>query len=170
MITVDMTNAENVEASNHLYQWDKEQEIEITGLEVSAAPEIHVGVKGSGLALVVNSTLSGGTVTATVPNHLLMSGKDITAYVHIADTTIKSVHIPVFRRNMPENYVVDPEPADWIEELKGQVIKNTQDIATLNEGGLNLKDEIIGEAVTNWLNAQESNITTDDVNNLFKGE
>ena len=118
MISVDLSNVESIESSNHLYQWDKGQQLEIKGLGVSKAPEIHFGVNGSMLAIVVNSTLSGGIVYADIPNEILMSGKDLRVYVHIDGTTIKNILIPVFKRNMPENYVVDSSNVEWIEEFE----------------------------------------------------
>ena len=118
MISVDLSNVESIESSNHLYQWDKGQQLEIKGLGVSKAPEIHFGVNGSMLAIVVNSTLSGGIVYADIPNEILMSGKDLRVYVHIDGTTIKNILIPVFKRNMPENYVVDNGNVTWIEEFE----------------------------------------------------
>ena len=118
MISVDLSNVESIESSNHLYQWDKGQQLEIKGLGVSKAPEIHFGVNGSMLAIVVNSTLSGGIVYADIPNEILMSGKDLRVYVHIDGTTIKNILIPVFKRNMPENYVIDNGNVTWIEEFE----------------------------------------------------
>ena len=118
MISVDLSNVESIESSNHLYQWDKGQQLEIKGLGVSKAPEVHFGVNGSMLAIVVNSTLSGEIVYADIPNEILMSGKDLRVYVHIDGTTIKNILIPVFKRNMPENYVVDSSNVTWIEEFE----------------------------------------------------
>ena len=143
MISVDLSNVESIESSNHLYQWDKGQQLEIKGLGVSKAPEIHFGVNGSMLAIVVNSTLSGGIVYADIPNQILMSGKDLRVYVHIDGTTIKNILIPVFKRNMPENYVVDSSNVGWIEEFETEANEiTTAKLTEIDRKGTQTLDSI----------------------------
>ena len=187
MISVDLSNVESIESSNHLYQWDKGQQLEIKGLGVSKAPEIHFGVNGSMLAIVVNSTLSGGIVYANIPNEILMSGKDLRVYVHIDGTTIKNILIPVFKRNMPENYVVDCSNVTWIEEFETEAneittekcneieAKGTSTLESIPDDYTALSNEVtdlksdLSEQTRNLLNSKI--YTTDDfeyVNGVFR--
>ena len=143
MISVDLSNVESIESSNHLYQWDKGQRLEIKGLSLSNAPEVHFGVNGSMLAIVVNSTLSGGIVYADIPNEILMSGKDLRVYVHIDGTTIKNILIPVFKRNMPENYVVDSSNVELIEEFETEANEiTTAKLTEIDRKGTQTLDSI----------------------------
>ena len=168
MISVDLSNVESIESSNHLYQWDKGQQLEIKGLGVSKAPEIHFGVNGSMLAIVVNSTLSGGIVYADIPNEILMSGKDLRVYVHIDGTTIKNILIPVFKRNMPENYVVDSSNVTWIEEFETEA----NEITTAKCNEIEAKGTSTLESIPDDYTALSNEVTNlkSDLNNTIYSE
>ena len=92
-----------------LYQWDNNQTITISGLDVSQAPVFHFSNRLNTLALVVAPTISGSSVTANVPNLLLQQAEPIICYVYQSteqdgSRTAHVIRIPVIPRPKPDDY------------------------------------------------------------------
>ncbi len=104
---------ERVKSNQHVYQWDTGQKVMVSGLGNSAINKVHFSFKGLITAYVVDTTNTSGTITVDVPDIVLRYGKDIYMYLCIENTTgiltIKTVIIPVVKRNMPENYIFNDE-------------------------------------------------------------
>ena len=131
MIKVNLSNAENVLSDSHLYQWDLNQTLEIRGLNVATAPQIHFSVRGIKAALVVQSEISADVITVKIPNLILQYGKDVNAYVYIAEndakSTVKTIIIPVVSRAKPADYVYDEDvPESVKEKLDAEIARSTQ--------------------------------------------
>lgn len=94
--------------TDQVYQWDLNHTIEIKGLTMDYAPTIHFCNKKSETALVVQSELNNGLITAPVPNELLQEPHSIIAYVHTYDEnnakTVEIINIPLIRRPKPDDY------------------------------------------------------------------
>ena len=110
MITAEFkTDSVNVRVTN-IFQWDVNQVIKITGLELNNTPvEVHFCNKKSTSAIVVNSTSpTDGYVFANIPNSLLTEPYDIVAYVYQTKDTTKlttnTITIPVVKRQKPNDY------------------------------------------------------------------
>ena len=92
-----------------LYQWDNNQTLTVQGLDMPPIPVFHFCNRLSNLALVVNPTVSGTSVTVNIPNILLQQAEPIIAYVY-QDTendgyrTMHAIHIPVIPRPKPDDY------------------------------------------------------------------
>lgn len=108
MIKVNFTDGvEVMTSSTHLYQWDSNQEITISGLNIANA-SVHFTNKKRNDAIVVNGTKNNNSLVADIPNILLEDDLDIIAYVHVIASnkgnTIKVVKIPKIARQKPSDY------------------------------------------------------------------
>ena len=97
--------------TNYLYQWDKNQIIEITGLNLSNVPEIHFTNAAMDRAIARQATMSDGVIKADIPNSMLQSPFAIVAYVGIYNgtqyKTIEAIKIPIIPRSRPTDYVLE---------------------------------------------------------------
>ena len=133
MIEVAFKGDETIIKSNqHVYQWDTGQKIMVSGLGDSNINQVHFSFNGLKTAYPVNVTNSSGTVTVNIPNIVLRYGKDVYMYLCIKNTngtvvTIKTVIIPVIKRNMPENYMYDDNEtvAVKLDELQTEIHRST---------------------------------------------
>ena len=124
---------ERVKSNQHVYQWDTGQKVMVSGLGNSAINKVHFSFKGLTTAYVVDTTNISGTITVDVPDIVLRYGKDIYMYLCIKNTTgiltIKTVIIPVIKRNMPENYMYND---DETVETSIELFKTNADAITNN--------------------------------------
>ena len=95
-----------------LYQWDTNQVLEIRGLSLSEAPEIHFTNDAMERSIVRYSTMDeAGVISVMIPNSLLQKQYSITAYIGIReDNTYKSLYtivVPIKARKMPTDYTIE---------------------------------------------------------------
>lgn len=95
-----------------LSQWDKDQILQIRGLSLGFAPEIHFTNATMDNAIVRQSTVdTDGVIYADIPNSLLQKPYSIKVYICIyedgAFKTLYSMLIPVEARNKPNDYTLD---------------------------------------------------------------
>ena len=57
--------------TDSLHQWDINQVLEVTGLNLTSAPEVHFSNKNLDRAIVRQSTMTNHVVTVDIPNSLL---------------------------------------------------------------------------------------------------
>lgn len=108
MIKVTFTDEiEIITSTEHLYQWDVGQVLEIDGLNIGT-PMIHFGVKGDATGYAVQSQIVDGKLRCGIPDTTLQSGKQIIAYIYVSagasKYTERVILIPVVERNKPSNY------------------------------------------------------------------
>ena len=147
-----------IKSDQHVYQWDTGQKIMVSGLGDSSINQVHFSFNGLKTAYPVNVTNSSGTVTVNIPNIVLRYGKDVYMYLCIKNTngtvvTIKTVIIPVIKRNMPENYMYDDNEtvAVKLDELQTEIQRSTgvdtdheTRITSLEEAKTNADGEAFG--------------------------
>lgn len=96
---------------NYLYQWDKNQIVEITGLNLSKVPEVHFANKTMEKAIVRQATMADGVIRANIPNSLLQAPFSVIAFVGIYEgkqfKTIETIKIPIVPRVRPADYVLE---------------------------------------------------------------
>lgn len=103
--------------TDSLYQWDINQVLAVTGLNLTSAPEVHFSNANTDRAIVRQATLSGGVVSVTIPNSLLQDPLTIRAHIGIYDgatfKVVELVEIPIIARKRPADYRIE----DTDEEL-----------------------------------------------------
>lgn len=95
-----------------LFQWDRGQVLEIHGLSLRSAPEVHFAQEGAALAEVQQSTMDArGVVYARIPDAMLQSAADIRVWVveeiGQASSTRREIVIPVIGREKPADYEME---------------------------------------------------------------
>lgn len=142
--------------TDNLYQWDINQELTISGLNLVDAPEIHFESADMERALVRQSTINDGVVTVRIPNSLLQKPHTIRAYVGVyeGDTfkVIEEVEIPVIARAKPMDYSIE----DSDEEIYSfKRLENKINNLVVSGGA---SDEVIERIVREYLS--ENTIST----------
>lgn len=190
-------NAYNSYVTDSLFQWERNQKLEISGLNLAVAPEIHFSNAEMDRAIVRQSVLMKGNVMVDIPNSMLQSGFDINVYIGIYEgetfKVIETICIPIKPRKKPEDYILEVDDHEVYsfkalenklnnlivhngdtgsnselldirvgsdgkmyptagESVRGQYELLDQKIEELNRGGLEMKDDVIGKNVTDWLN------------------
>lgn len=89
-----------------LFQWDRGQVLEVYGLSLEAAPEVHFAHEGADDAQVVQSTMdAAGIVRAAIPDDMLENAADLRAWI-VDETsgsrTLCEIAVPVIERAQPD--------------------------------------------------------------------
>ena len=96
--------------TDSLYQWDINQKLTVTGLNLSVAPEVHFSNNSMDKAIVKQSRMTDHIVTVDIPNSLLQQPLRIYAHIGIneGDTfkTIEIIEIPVIAKTRPADYQI----------------------------------------------------------------
>lgn len=89
-----------------LFQWDRGQVLEVYGLSLAAAPEVHFAHTGAEDAQVVQSSMdASGVVRAAIPDALLESAADLCAWIvdeTAGSRTLCEILVPVIERERPD--------------------------------------------------------------------
>jgi lysophospholipase L1-like esterase len=97
--------------TDSLHQWDINQVLEVTGLNLTSAPEVHFSNKNMDRAIVRQSTMTDHVVRVDIPNSLLQDPLRIYAHIGVyeGDTfkVVELVEIPVIPRKRPEDYQIE---------------------------------------------------------------
>lgn len=97
-----------------LTQWDRNQVLEIHGLSLARAPEVHFSNVAMERAISRQSTMdSAGVITVSVPNGLLQKPYTIMAhlclYTGATFETLYTLKIPVTERKQPADYTIEDD-------------------------------------------------------------
>ena len=107
MIKVNFS-AYNRYVTDSLHQWDMNQTLEVEGLNLTHAPEVHFSNAHTVDAIPVQSTMPEHVVFAPIPNSLLQEPLRIYAHIGVYEGTtfkvIECVEIPVIPRKRPADY------------------------------------------------------------------
>lgn len=91
-----------------LHQWDLNQTLEVTGLNLDSAPEVHFSNSNSDRAIVRQASLKNQVITVGIPNSLLQEPHRIFAHIGVyeGDTfkVVEVAEIPVKPRKRPADY------------------------------------------------------------------
>ena len=122
----------NVEKNSYkvetLYQWDKDQKLEIYGLSLASIPEVHFANVAMGRAIVRQATVdAAGVVRVDIPNSLLQKASSIQVYVcTYAGSTFETQYkldLPVKPRQQPADYTLEDDPEVYsFNALENQVL------------------------------------------------
>ena len=100
--------AYNSYVTDSLYQWDINQKLNIVGLNLESAPEVHFANANMERAIVRQATINKDTITVSIPNSILQEPLPIKAYIGIYEgetfKIIESIRIPVIPKERPTDY------------------------------------------------------------------
>ena len=109
MITANFS-AYSTYVTDSLNQWDINQVLRVTGLNLASAPEVHFSNANTGRAIPRQAGMENHVVTVGIPNSLLQDPLRIFAHIGIyeGDTfkVVEKVEIPVKPRKRPEDYQI----------------------------------------------------------------
>ena len=155
--------------TDSLYQWDLNQVLSVSGLNLSVAPEVHFSNANTDRAIVRQSTMTNHIVSVGIPNSLLQDPLTICAHIGIyeGDTfkVVELVEIPIIARKRPKDYQI----ADADEELYSfkaleNAIANMVNVSDFNSNNANVAariDNIIAHNNDTDGNAELIDIRTD---------
>lgn len=147
--------------TDSLYQWDINQKLNVSGLNLSVAPEVHFSNCTMDKAIVKQSTNINHIVSVMIPNSLLQMPFAIEAYIGIYEGTtfkvIEKVVIPVKPRPRPADYQIQ----DSDEEIYSfKRLENM--IANLNAEWESTADTKISAYVSSWLSDDSNHMAIKD--------
>lgn len=149
--------------TDSLYQWDINQVLTVTGLNLPVIPEMHFSNASMDKAIVrqarltVSDNVTGFSVD--IPNSLLQDPLPIHAHIGIyeGDTfkVVEKVEIPVRYRVRPADYRFEDT---YGEIYSYKALENK--IANINDTWVNKNAEQVGEFVNAWLDNHPEATTT----------
>ena len=96
--------------TDSLNQWDLNQVLQVTGLNLTSAPEVHFSNANTDRAIVRQATLASQVVSVGIPNSLLQEALRIYAHIGVYEGStfkvVELVEIPVKPRKRPEDYQI----------------------------------------------------------------
>jgi lysophospholipase L1-like esterase len=113
--------------TDSLYQWDINQVLTVSGLNLDVAPEIHFSNSNMDRAIVRQATLDKLIVSVNIPNSLLQEALTIKAHIGIyeGDTfkVVELIEIPVIAKTRPSDYKIEntDEEIYSFEALKNDI-------------------------------------------------
>lgn len=94
-----------------LHQWDIDQVLTVTGLNLTNVPEVHFSNSNTGRAIPAQASLVNHVVSVKIPNALLQDPLRIHAHIGVYEGTtfkvVEHVEIPVIPRKRPEDYQIE---------------------------------------------------------------
>lgn len=97
--------------TDSLNQWDLNQVLQVSGLNLTTAPEVHFSNANNDRAIVRQATMTNHVVSVNIPNSLLQDPLRIYAHIGIyeGDTfkVVELVEIPVIARKRPLDYQIE---------------------------------------------------------------
>lgn len=158
-----------------LYQWDKNQVLEIRGLSLARVPEIHFTNAGMGGAIVRQASMDdAGIITANIPNSFLQTSAKVIVYVCMYEDetfeTLYKIEIPVNARNKPNDYTLESDEEVYsFNALENQIVNALEemDAATAqSKQALNKAIADYNAAFANIVSAKEeiiNSLTPEDI-------
>lgn len=96
--------------TDSLYQWDLNQILNVSGLNLSVAPEVHFSNANMDKAIVRQATMTDHVVNVKIPNSLLQDPLTIYAHIGIYEggtfKVVEKVEIPVIPKDRPIDYQI----------------------------------------------------------------
>ena len=120
MVRANFTDGNNYTEAPGLTQWDYGQVLEIHGLDLPKAVEIHFAIYDCPDDAIIRIGNTIDKVTCVVvPEKIMEQPQDAVAYVYVSDTksgeTVRTVYMPMIPRQKPEAFDA-PEDAELFKE------------------------------------------------------
>jgi hypothetical protein len=123
--------------TDSLYQWDINQVLSVTGLNLTVAPEVHFSNANTDRAIVRQADMIDHVVKVDIPNSLLQDPFTIHAHVGIYEgatfKVVERIEIPVIARKRPADYsITDADDEIYSFKALENALKNKADAAIVN--------------------------------------
>lgn len=123
--------------TDSLYQWDINQVLSVSGLNLSVVPEVHFSNAVTDKAIVRQATMVNHIVSVGIPNSLLQEPLRIYAHIGIyeGDTfkVVEVVEIPVIPRKRPNDYsITDADEEIYSFKRLENLIANMVTVSAFN--------------------------------------
>lgn len=188
MIKVNF-NAYSSYVTDSIYQWDINRVLNVTGLNLSATPEVHFSNSAMDRAIVRQATLNNNVVTVTIPNSILQYPLTINAHIGVYEgdefKVIETISIPVIPKVKPSDYKLEnsdeeiysfnalENKVDNIVADIGDAINSPKVIGNLSDLNTSVKTNIVGainsvnsRILPNYMHMGMVTNYCDDLNNL----
>ena len=110
MITANFS-AYNSYITDSLYQWDLNQVLRVTGVNLDTAPVVQFSNAMTDRAISRQATMENHVIEVPIPNSLLQDPVRILAHIGVYDgntfKVVETVHIPVIARKRPADYQLE---------------------------------------------------------------
>ena len=97
--------------TDSLYQWDINQVLSVSGLNLAVVPEVHFSNAITDRAIVRQATMVNHVVSVAIPNSLLQDPFTIRAHIGIYEgntfKVVELVEIPIIARKRPSDYQIE---------------------------------------------------------------
>ena len=133
--------------TDSLHQWDINQVLEVTGLNLTDAPEVHFSNKNMDRAIVRQATMTDHVVRVDIPNSLLQDPLRIYAHIGVYEgytfKVVEVVEIPVIPRKRPEDYQIEANDGEvYSFKALENALGNKATRAELTAAGANINARI----------------------------
>lgn len=120
MVRANFTDGNNYTEAPGLTQWDYGQVLEIHGLDLPKAVEIHFAIYDCPDDAIIRIGNTVDKITrAAIPEKIMEQSQCAVAYVYVSDTqsgeTVRTVYMPMIPRQKPEAFDA-PEDAELFKE------------------------------------------------------
>lgn len=167
MITVKFAES-NTQSAYGLTQWDYGQVLQIEGLSLPNPVEVHFAEERAQVAYVQLGYTQGSGTAVHIPDKMLESGKDLRAYVYVSDKqageTIKTIRLPVKRRQKPEIYSGEDADHITVEMIMEELSKKADGMKLVDSNYLQLMSgaKEIGDRIRLPVQEREIEIKKED--------
>lgn len=97
--------------TDSLYQWDLNRTLNVSGLNLDSAPEVHFSNILMDKAIVRQAVLTNNLIIVDIPNSLLQMPLTIDAHIGVYEgntfKVVELVQIPVIAKKRPEDYQIE---------------------------------------------------------------
>jgi len=135
---------------DNVYQFDYNQQLKISGLELPSLIEIHFGIYNEETTITKLGYTENGVTVVDIPNDVLSQTQEVYAYVFLTNEgggrTIKAVRFKPIKRGKPDTYV----PVDdsiFLDQVIAKAVELQEKNESLNKTTENLikRNEAIEE-------------------------
>ena len=132
MYKANFANNDDIVIIDNIYQYDYNQQLEITGLDLPALIEVHFGIYNEETTITKLGYTENGITVVDIPNDVLKQTQEVYAYLFLTNEgggrTIKAVRFRPIKRGKPDTYV-PMEDSVFLD----QVIAKATELQTKNE-------------------------------------
>ncbi len=147
MYKANFGNNDDIVIIDNIYQYDYNQQLEITGLDLPALIEVHFGIYNEETTITKLAYTENGSTVVDIPNDVLSQTQEIYAYLFLTNEgggrTIKAVRFRPIKRGKPDTYV-PMEDSVFLDQV---IAKATE---------LQIKNESLNKTTENLMKRNET--------------